>query len=297
MRSARLGRGRGRRSCRRSGELAIPGHLILLDLLGLAGCGPDPRPPRTRRVRKSGRGRTAPARDRPSLFRCPSASWRLHSTWSLALQLRLPRGIHQAEVETVDPAVVTGPAGPAKRWSFASASGAEQRQLGCPRHALDACLLAASSRAVGHRHRKLELDRQPAGRIAARDAGSVALKPALEIDRPARVERAVAAAQHINPGLGHRATASPRRRQALRIRVRATVLVVVTHPLPFASRCAPSGETDSQVVGRMSDVDVVGVPLDERCGRGAIAGRDDRVRSEAVATPATSSTPPPVGEQ
>ena len=175
--------------------------------------------------------------------------------------------------------------------------GAKQRELRCPRQALDPCVLAASSSAVEHRHRQLELDGQPTGRIAAGDSSLVVCKPALEIDRPARVEGAVAAAQRINPGLGHRPTASPRRRQALRIRVRATVPVVVTHPLPFASRCVPSGETDSQVVGRMSDVDAVGVPLDERCGRGAIAGRDDRVRSEAVATPATSSTPPPVGEQ
>jgi hypothetical protein len=76
---------------------------------------------------------------------------------------------------------------------------AEQRELCCSRQALDACLFAASSRAVGHRHRKLELDGQPAGRVAAGDAGTVARKPALEIDCPTRVERAVAAAQQIHP--------------------------------------------------------------------------------------------------
>jgi hypothetical protein len=92
-------------------------------------------------------------------------------------------------------------------------SGAKQRELCCSRQTLDACLLAASSRAVGHRHRKLELDGQPAGCIAAGDARSVVRKPALKIDRPARVERAVATAQHIHPGLGHRGTASPRRGQ------------------------------------------------------------------------------------
>lgn len=57
-----------------------------------------------------------------------------------------------------------------------------------PGEALDACLLAASGGLVGHRHRKLELDRQAAGCVAAGGSVTVAREPAFEIDRPACVE-------------------------------------------------------------------------------------------------------------
>jgi hypothetical protein len=150
-----------------------------------------------------------------------------------------------------------------RRWPGAGLSrhsvGAEQRELCCARQALDACLFAASSRAVGHRHRKLELDWQPAGRVAAGDAGTVARKPALEIDCPTPVGRAVAAAQQIHPGLGHRTTASLRRRQALRIRVVDSTgrnHAWIGQPsgrsgaLAFAQIRAPAGVSGDRVSGR-----------------------------------------------
>jgi hypothetical protein len=136
-----------------------------------------------------------------------------------------------------------------RRWPGAGLSrhtvGAEQCDLCCSRQALDAVHFAASSRAVGHRHRKLELDRQPAGRVAAGDAGTVARKPALEIACPTRVERAVAAAQQIHPGLGHRTTASLRRPQGpAHASERPSPSVVGTHPLPLRSRAELELDSD-----------------------------------------------------
>ena len=90
---------------------------------------------------------------------------------------------------------------------------AKERQLVGPRQALDACLLAARRGVVGHRYRVYELNWQPARRVATRTAGSMAREPALEIDRPTRVKRAVAAAQQIYPRLGHGSIASPQGRQ------------------------------------------------------------------------------------
>jgi hypothetical protein len=87
--------------------------------------------------------------------------------------------------------------------------GPEHRELAGPRQAFDACLLAARGGTVGHRDRMRELDGQPAGRVPTRCAGSMARKPALEINSPTRIKRAVGAAQQIHPGLRHRSIASP----------------------------------------------------------------------------------------
>ena len=65
---------------------------------------------------------------------------------------------------------------------------------------------ASSRRAARGRtlHCRLELDGQPARRVTAREAGAMPGEPPLEVDRPTGVQRAVAAAQQIHPGLRHR---------------------------------------------------------------------------------------------
>ena len=106
---------------------------------------------------------------------------------------------------------LTAPATSARRRAAISASlpGAVEP--------LDARLLAHRRAAVGHRARHHELDGQARGRVAARPAGAVARQAALHVGAPARVERAVAAAQHVHPRLGHRAArrgrAASRRRR------------------------------------------------------------------------------------
>jgi hypothetical protein len=80
----------------------------------------------------------------------------------------------------------------------------KQREFGGPRKAFDPSLLAAGGGAAGHRSGELNLDRKATGGVPACAAGSVAAKPLLEIDGPARVQRVVAAAQYVHPGLWHR---------------------------------------------------------------------------------------------
>src|SRR6478672_5021155 len=78
-----------------------------------------------------------------------------------------------------------------------------QRQLGPAIERLDARLLAAGGAAIGHRDGQRELHGQPRAGVRARPPGGVPAQALVEIDGPARVERAVAAAQQIHPCLGH----------------------------------------------------------------------------------------------
>ncbi len=76
-------------------------------------------------------------------------------------------------------------------------------QLVGPREALDPHLLAHCGAPVHHRPSGDQLDRQPAGGVARGLAGRVLGHALGSIVRPAGVERAVAAAQQVDPGLGH----------------------------------------------------------------------------------------------
>src|SRR5829696_4711153 len=77
---------------------------------------------------------------------------------------------------------------------------ADQRQLLRARERLDPRLLAAGRRAVGVLRAPGQRHGEPAARVAARAAGVVGGEPALDVHGPAAVQRAVGAAQQVDPG-------------------------------------------------------------------------------------------------
>src|SRR6478736_1273013 len=80
-----------------------------------------------------------------------------------------------------------------------------QRQLGPAIERLDARLLAAGGAAIGHRDGQRELHGQPRAGVRARPPGGVPAQALVEIDGPARVERAVAGTGSSCTGLACRA--------------------------------------------------------------------------------------------
>jgi hypothetical protein len=81
---------------------------------------------------------------------------------------------------------------------------------------LYARLLTARRVTVGHWDRERELDGPPARRVTARDTRPVVPKPTLKIDRPAGIQRSVAAAKQTHPDLRRRPTRSAHRWYSLR---------------------------------------------------------------------------------
>ena len=82
-----------------------------------------------------------------------------------------------------------------------SAPARDQRELLLARQALDPRLLAPRGVRVAHAQRAGELNRQARAGVASATARGVGREAALEVDRPARVQRAVGAAQDVDPGV------------------------------------------------------------------------------------------------
>ena len=94
-------------------------------------------------------------------------------------------------------------AGGRRRLLSGSRRCGDQRQLFIPIEPLDPRFLPARGAAVGHRQRQRQLDRQSTGGVTAALARLMTRQTTLHVGRPARVERAVAATQHVNPGVRH----------------------------------------------------------------------------------------------
>src|ERR1700683_4267644 len=80
----------------------------------------------------------------------------------------------------------------------------KERELARTIKPFDASLLAPGRAAVAHRQREHELEGQARGGVPAAAARAVASKPPLDVSGPAGVERAVGAAQHVDPRVSHR---------------------------------------------------------------------------------------------
>src|SRR5262249_51870221 len=80
----------------------------------------------------------------------------------------------------------------------------DQCELRATVERLDPRLLSTRGRAVDHRGLIYELDREPAGRVAAALARRVHAQSPRDVGAPAGVQAVVGAAQHVDPGLAHR---------------------------------------------------------------------------------------------